>query len=105
MFFFIGGIQPKTRQIDEQRRMCPSCGLYQARLKRVDHYISLFFVPLMKVKEGVPFLQCERCRTISPESTGPAAAEEALRAANCPNCRKSVEAAFRFCPHCGKSMV
>jgi RNA polymerase subunit RPABC4/transcription elongation factor Spt4 len=105
MFFFIGGIQPKTRQIDEERRMCPSCGLYQARLKRVDHYISLFFVPLLKIKEGVPFLQCERCGEISPESTGQAAAEEALRAANCPFCGKSVEAGFRFCPYCGKSMV
>jgi RNA polymerase subunit RPABC4/transcription elongation factor Spt4 len=105
MFFFIGGIQPKTRQIDQERRMCPSCGLYQARLKRVDHYISLFFVPLLKVKEGVPFLQCERCGKISPESEGPVAAEEALRSGNCPYCGKSIEAGFRFCPHCGKSMV
>jgi endogenous inhibitor of DNA gyrase (YacG/DUF329 family) len=103
MFFFIGGIQPKTRQIDEQRRMCPSCGLYQAHLKRVDHYISLFFVPLLKIKEGVPFLQCERCGVSSLESTGPAAAED-LRAANCPYCGKPVEAGFRFCPYCGKSM-
>jgi ribosomal protein S27AE len=103
MFFFIGGIQPKTRQIDQQRRMCPSCGLYQARLMRVDHYISLFFVPLLKIKEGAPFLQCERCGLISPESTGPAAAEP-LRAASCPYCGKSVQVGFRFCPYCGKSV-
>ncbi len=103
MFFFIGGIQPKTRQIDEQSRMCPSCGLYQARLKRVDHYISLFFVPLLKIKEGVPFLQCERCGVISPESEREAGAK-ALRATNCPYCGQFVEAAFRFCPYCGKSM-
>jgi RNA polymerase subunit RPABC4/transcription elongation factor Spt4 len=103
MFFFIGGIQPKTRQIDEQRRMCPSCGLYQARLKRVDHYISLFFVPLLRIKEGVPFLQCDRCGRISPESAGPAAAE-ALRVANCPYCGKPVETGFQFCPYCGKSV-
>lgn len=103
MFFFIGGIQPKTRLIDEQPRMCPSCGLYQARMKRVDHYISLFFVPLLKIKEGVPFLQCERCGSISPESTAPAAAET-FRAARCLDCGKPVEAGFRFCPYCGKSL-
>jgi len=103
MFFFIGGIQPKTRRMDEKPRMCPSCGLYQARLKRVDHYISLFFVPLLKVKEGIPFLQCERCGVISPESEADPLAK-ASRPTNCPYCGKSVEPAFRFCPYCGRSM-
>jgi len=104
MFFFIGGIQPKTRQIDEQRRMCPSCGLHQARLVRVDHYISLFFVPLLKIKEGVPFLRCERCGAISPESNGPAGTAS-QKAATCPYCGTPVDAGFRFCPGCGKSMA
>jgi hypothetical protein len=27
MFFFIGGIQPKIIKLDDQLRMCSSCGL------------------------------------------------------------------------------
>jgi hypothetical protein len=70
MFFFIGGIQPKTIDLDNQPRMCPSCGLYQARLKRVDQYLSAFFIPVLRVKKGDPFLLCERCGVASKETGG-----------------------------------
>ncbi len=52
MFFFIGGVQPKTITLDDSRRLCPACGLAQARLKRTDQYLSLFFIPLFPVKRG-----------------------------------------------------
>jgi len=61
MFFFIGGVQPKTIELDEQPRICSSCGLCQARMKRVDHYISIFFLPILRIKKGEPFLLCEKC--------------------------------------------
>jgi NMD protein affecting ribosome stability and mRNA decay len=61
VFVFIGGIQPKTRVLDHTPRLCPACGLAQARLKRVDHVLSLFFIPLFSVKRGTPVLMCERC--------------------------------------------
>ncbi len=104
MFFFIGGIQPKTVNLDEQPRMCPSCGLYQARLRRVDHYLSFFFIPLFCVKKGVPFLQCQSCGTLGRESgevwgVGPGGPGDVCR-----NCGRALERSFRFCPFCGKPL-
>ena len=60
MFFLIGGVQPKTVTLDEVPGICAACGLAQARLKRVDHYLSLFFIPLFAVKKGDPVLICDR---------------------------------------------
>ncbi|MFC1531928.1 zinc ribbon domain-containing protein [Thermodesulfobacteriota bacterium] len=105
MFFFIGGIQPKTIDLDDHPRMCQSCGLYQLRLKRIDHYISIFFLPVLRVKKGIPFLKCDRCGSISSES-----GEELLRSSDgwalnmCPNCGRSLESEFQYCPFCGKSL-
>jgi hypothetical protein len=56
MFFLIAGIQPKIVDVDAPTRRCPSCGLYQAGLKRQDHYFSIFFLPLFRVKKGVGYL-------------------------------------------------
>ena len=65
MFFFIGGIQPKTITLDDTPAICSACGLAQARLRRVDHYLSLFFIPLFPVKRGRPLLICDRCGAFS----------------------------------------
>jgi ribosomal protein L32 len=94
MFFFIGGIQPKTVTVEERSRMCPSCGLYQARLIRVDHYLSLFFIPLIRVKKGEPVLRCDRCANVVRQA--------GQGASVCPSCGGSLESNFSFCPHCGK---
>lgn len=102
MFFLIAGVQPKTIDIDDHPRICPSCGLYRARLKRVDHYLSVFFLPILKVKKGSPFLDCQRCGSI-PEASGKSwfgARERSDRA--CPHCGNTLEQAFSFCPYCGK---
>ncbi|MBW1850527.1 MAG: zinc ribbon domain-containing protein [Deltaproteobacteria bacterium] len=84
--------------------MCPSCGLYQARLKRIDDYLSIFFLPVFRVKKGVVFLECQSCGSISHELgeawSGPG--EGSFRA--CPHCGKTLEPIFRFCPFCGKSV-
>ena len=104
MFFFIAGIHPKTVNLDEQPRLCPSCGLYQARLKRVDSYVSVFFIPVFRVKQGQPFLQCQRCGAISNESGGPFPASRQGVTPTCPHCGRAVEPAFQFCPFCGGSI-
>lgn len=103
MFFFIGGVQPKTVTLDETPRMCPACGLYQARLRRVDHYLSLFFIPLFPVKRGRPFLKCQSCGAISDESGQTLYAAE-KPGTQCPYCGREIESSFRFCPYCGRTL-
>ena len=94
MFFFIGGVQPKTVELNEKPSMCRSCGLYQAKLKRIDHYISVFFIPVLRIKKGVPFLVCDKC--------GGGSGEYGLN--TCPNCGKPLESDFQYCPFCGKRL-
>jgi hypothetical protein len=100
MFFLVGGISPKTVVLDASPRRCPACGLFQARVQRVDHYLNLFFIPLWRVKKGMPLLVCNRCGTLSPPD---AAAQSAAASAvqECANCGQPLAADFRYCPHCG----
>jgi rRNA maturation endonuclease Nob1 len=86
MFFFIGGIQPKTVLIDRQARSCPACGHFEIHQKRVDQYVSLFFIPLFPVKKGIPF------------------SEPPIRKKRCPSCGRKVDPNFTFCPYCGKAL-
>ncbi|HDH87503.1 MAG TPA: zinc-ribbon domain-containing protein [Desulfobacteraceae bacterium] len=104
MFFFIGGIQPKTVTVDKQARTCPSCGHVEVYLKRVDHYMSLFFIPLFPVKRGAPFLICENCNTIIDEHGYSTGAEWPMRGKRCPSCGRKVDRDFTFCPYCGKAL-
>ena len=101
MFFFIGGIQPRTRTLDETPRICPACGLAQARLKRVDHYISLFFLPLFPVKKGETVLMCDRCGAVSASSAAAGAFMPAFEDNRCAKCGYRAEPGFRYCPGCG----
>lgn len=101
MFFFIGGIQPKTVTLDASRRLCPTCGLVQAQLKRIDHYLSLFFIPLFPLKRGQPVLICDRCGAISPEEDYQRTAPPPSDRRVCPRCGARVESTFHYCPHCG----
>ncbi len=108
MFFFIAGIQPKTKVLDDTPKMCPVCGLYRARLKRIDHYFSVFFIPIFRVKKGEPVLVCDLC---GPVSSDMASEREAVpsrmktgREPICPSCGSKVQADFRFCPYCGQRL-
>jgi hypothetical protein len=95
-------MQPKKVQIDDQPWPCPNCGLPSARRKRLDHYISLFFIPLIPVKRGEPFLECNRCGGVFDES-GRAQAEHFYPEASrrCAKCGEQLSADFKYCPHCG----
>lgn len=102
-FLFIGGVQPKKVQIDDQPRSCPGCGLPSARLKRLDHYVSLFFIPLFPVKKGERFLECSRCGGVFDEggrSVGESPGAE--RSRNCLRCGRQIASDFQFCPQCGE---
>ena len=104
MFFFIGGVQPKTVTLEDTPRMCQACGLYQARLKRVDHYISLFFIPLIPVKRGTPFVQCQSCGSVFSESGEAWGQRPGTHVRTCPSCGQPVEPGFRYCPSCGSRL-
>ncbi|MBN1277381.1 MAG: zinc-ribbon domain-containing protein [Deltaproteobacteria bacterium] len=104
MFFVIAGIQPKTVILDDQPRMCTSCGLYQARMQRTDQYFSFFFFPVFPVKKGVPFLQCRSCGAVSNEFGEPLNINRNEAFFKCPNCRKALNRSYRFCPFCGSPL-
>ncbi len=102
--FIIAGVTPKTTILDDTPRLCPVCGLAQAKYQRIDHYFSLFFIPLFRVKTGQPFLMCNRCeRPVDPverERTAPEA--KSLPPKLCRDCGRALETDFKFCPYCGK---
>jgi hypothetical protein len=102
MFFIIAGIQPKTVELESRSRMCPACGLYQARMKRVDQYLSLFFVPLLRVKKGRPLMECRSCGSIFSESGQPWFEPLEGKKSMCPTCGGTLDPGFRYCPSCGK---
>jgi len=102
MFLFIAGIQPKTVRLDDQPRMCPSCGLCQARLKRMDHYFSVFFFPIFRVKKGIPFLECQKCGSLSQRHGGEWMGTPVRDRGICAYCRKPLEREYRYCPFCGR---
>jgi len=104
MFFLIGGIQPKTVLVDKQARSCSACGHFEVYLKRVDHYLSLFFIPLFPVKKGAPFSICENCKTVLDEHVYRTNAEEGVGEKRCARCGGPVNPDFTFCPYCGKAL-
>lgn len=105
MFFFIGGIQPREITIDSNPGRCPSCGLHQARCIRVDHYISLFFIPLIPVKKGTPFIKCDRCGALSdPSAEAPLFTENSITGRKCAHCGRALGPDFKYCPFCGKAL-
>lgn len=104
MFFFIGGVQPKTVRLERQARLCPVCQHSAVYLKRVDHYFSLFFIPLFPVKKGTAFLSCDNCRSVFDEKGSRTSDAQQGSSRVCPNCGRSLEDDFDFCPRCGKKV-
>ncbi len=99
--FLIAGISHKTRVLDSRARLCPLCGFSRAYYRRVDHYLSLFFIPLLRVKTGQPFLLCEACEKTVSEMKADHRAETDRTAHRCRTCGKGLETGFRYCPFCG----
>ena len=101
MFFFIGGVQPKTRTLDDTPRICPACGLAAARFQRTDQYVSLFFIPLFPVKRGEPVIACGRCGAVC--EPGGIVRRSALPD-KCGRCGAALDPAFHYCPDCGAKL-
>jgi RNA polymerase subunit RPABC4/transcription elongation factor Spt4 len=104
MFFFIGGIQPRTVTVDDTPRLCPACGLAQARRKRIDHYFSLFFIPLFPVKRGPVMLVCDRCQGVFDSNQPMLPSERRTNGSQprvCRHCGQALAPAFSYCPSCG----
>ena len=99
--FLIAGIQPKIKQLEDTPRRCPACGQLRAYRKRVDHYLSLFFIPLLKVKTGEPFLLCDHCTRSGATLSGDAGSGPAAQKDRCPACGRPIEPDYHFCPYCG----
>lgn len=99
--FLIAGISPKIRVLDDAPRICPSCGLAQARLKRVDSYFNLFFIPVFRVKKGEPFVSCDRCDSISSEFSKDYMPEPGRHEPRCGHCGQPLDKYFQYCPYCG----
>jgi RNA polymerase subunit RPABC4/transcription elongation factor Spt4 len=104
MFFFIGGIQPRTKIVDEQARPCPACQQIKVFRKRIDHYLSLFFIPLFSVKKGTPFWICENCHAVIDERDTGMDVRPKTQERRCPRCERAVGPDFSFCPYCGQAL-
>ena len=104
MCFVIAGLQPKTRTLSDVPQRCPRCGLHQAYIRQVDHYLSLFFIPLLPIKKGEPFLYCQRCeQPVAHGEQQPAApASPGHPPSLCRQCGRSLERSFKYCPYCGQ---
>ena len=121
MFFFIGGLEPRREVLDPGPLPCPSCGQRAARIERLRSYLSLFFVPLVPLRKGEPYLSCASCGAVRPlrgegavgfpeaytpetydgldqELTGELGPESPL---TCPECGGPTEPEFDYCPYCG----
>jgi len=104
MFFFIGGLQPKTINLGKKNMPCPECGSFDMHLKRVDNYISLFFIPVFPIKKGDPFLICNKCNSVFDEGGLRRDTANIENRKKCIYCGKYLKKDFRFCPYCGKTI-
>lgn len=104
MFFLIAGVSPKTVRLEQMPRICPSCGLAQAYLSRVDHYLNLFFIPLLPVRKGQPLVVCDRCQAVSDPDTRRPVARQPSATPVCRHCGRSTAGDFRYCPYCGRQL-
>ncbi|MBW1984193.1 MAG: zinc ribbon domain-containing protein [Deltaproteobacteria bacterium] len=100
--FLIAGISPKTTVLDMVPRRCSICGTSQAYLKRVDHFFSLFFIPLFRVKKGAPVIMCDNCMGRGLGNQGNNGSWRGWQKRSCQNCGKSLKGDFEYCPYCGR---
>lgn len=104
MFFLIAGVSPKTRILDQNPRRCPVCGLSQAYYQRVDQYLNVFFIPVFRVKQGDPFIMCQRCESrVGAFDTG-SDVTFSKPEKMCKTCGRNFDPDFSYCPYCGRKI-
>ena len=99
--FLVAGVSPKTKVLDTNPRRCPVCGLSRAFYKRIDRYFNLFFVPIVRVKKGEPFIMCEKCEKTVQEIEQDYQAFPVEQEPSCNHCGKTLHQDFKYCPFCG----
>jgi hypothetical protein len=99
---FVAGVAPKIKIMDQTPRRCPGCGLNQAHYRRIDHYLSLFFIPILRVKKGEPFIMCDRCAQTFHEFGSDFTRQQPEKAGMCKYCGKMLDRDFKYCPNCGR---
>ncbi|QTA92445.1 zinc ribbon domain-containing protein [Desulfonema magnum] len=102
--FLIAGISPKIKTLDDKPRLCPVCGLAQAYYRRTDHYFSLFFIPILRVKKGEPFIMCEKCERNMHEFGDEYNDWLDKQDKTCKHCGRALHQDFQYCPFCGKQV-
>ncbi|MDJ0915326.1 MAG: zinc ribbon domain-containing protein [Desulfobacterales bacterium] len=100
--FLIAGISPKIKQLDSNPQQCSVCGQTRAYTRRVDHYLSLFFIPVLRVKKGETFVMCNACAQQTHGSAGESDRGRETTADRCQSCGGRLATNFKYCPHCGK---
>jgi predicted RNA-binding Zn-ribbon protein involved in translation (DUF1610 family) len=98
----IAGVSPKKKVLDQNPRRCTVCGSNPAYSQRIDHYLSLFFIPLFRVKKGEPFTVCDRCAQTGQGWGQDSTRQQADAPRTCKSCGKTINADFKYCPQCGK---
>jgi ribosomal protein L37E len=105
MFLLIGGIQPRTVDLDTIPQACLSCGYPSLRLRRTDQYLSLFFIPLLRIKKGSRFLDCAGCRAVYSVEGIPSGRDGIpTTPESCRRCGRAVNPDFNLCPYCGRRL-
>ena len=100
--FLITGISPKRTVLDTTPRRCSLCGAHHAYLKRIDHYFSLFFIPLLRVKKGKPVVVCDNCMGNRFDGRPDNDTGRHWQNRACKQCGKNMKSDFKYCPYCGK---
>jgi RNA polymerase subunit RPABC4/transcription elongation factor Spt4 len=101
---FIAGVSPKKKVLDQNPRRCPMCGSSQAYSQRIDHYLSLFFIPVFRVKKGEPFVVCDRCAQTAGGFGPDPSRQQTDASGTCRSCGKVIDPEFNYCPRCGKRL-
>lgn len=102
--FLIAWVSPKTKILDKNPRLCPVCGLARAYFKRVDHYFNIFFIPILRVKKGEPFIMCDNCERNIHDFGMEDNLWQGKKDLRCTNCGRALHKDFKFCPFCGKQV-
>jgi len=72
----------------------------------LDHYLSLFFIPIIPIKRGERFIECNRCGGIFSEigRPEPRPSFQFQNEKICPRCGEEISQEFKFCPYCGQKI-
>ncbi len=90
----------KIKDIDGKLIRCPVCEKSGAVLKRVDHYLCFFKIPVLRVRKGDVFLSCNDCESIMAKDYRHQADVSGRQCHSCGQCLYGDV----YCPQCGRQV-